>query len=45
MPRAESTDIYLKRPLNDKLIEYKEYITKEGRDLPEIHSWRWRSTQ
>jgi phosphoketolase len=33
-------DQYLKQQLQDKLIEHKQYISKYGRDLPEIRNWR-----
>jgi phosphoketolase len=35
--------IYLyDNPLEDILIEHKQYIAKHGEDLPEIRNWKWR---
>jgi len=33
--------IALKRRLQAKLIEHKQYIDKNGQDLPEIRDWKW----
>jgi hypothetical protein len=30
--------------LKDKLIEHKQYIDKNGEDLPEIWNWKWPAT-
>ena len=32
--------IHLKQQLKDKLIEHKQYMDKNGEDLPEIRTWK-----
>ena len=27
--------------LQDKLVEHKQYIDKNGEDLPEVRNWKW----
>jgi xylulose-5-phosphate/fructose-6-phosphate phosphoketolase len=41
LPQTGDKGIYLKQQLNDKLIEHKQYIDKNGQDLPEIRNWKW----
>ena len=41
VPRTGEKGIYLKQQLKDKLIEHKQYIDKNGEDLPEIRNWQW----
>jgi xylulose-5-phosphate/fructose-6-phosphate phosphoketolase len=41
VPRTGDKGIYLKQQLKDKLIEHKQYIDKNGQDLPEIRDWKW----
>ena len=41
LPQTGDKGIYLKQQLKDKLIEHKQYINKNGQDLPEIRNWKW----
>jgi xylulose-5-phosphate/fructose-6-phosphate phosphoketolase len=34
---------YLKQELKDKLVEHKQYIRKNGMDLPEVRNWKWKT--
>jgi xylulose-5-phosphate/fructose-6-phosphate phosphoketolase len=43
IPRIWEKGAYLKQILKDKLVEHGQYIRKEGRDLPEIRDWKWKS--
>jgi xylulose-5-phosphate/fructose-6-phosphate phosphoketolase len=43
LPQAGAKGIDLKRQLTAKLIEHKDYINKNGEDLPEIRNWKWGS--
>jgi xylulose-5-phosphate/fructose-6-phosphate phosphoketolase len=44
LPQTGDKGIYLKQQLKDKLIEHKQYIDKNGEDLPEIRNWKWDAT-
>jgi xylulose-5-phosphate/fructose-6-phosphate phosphoketolase len=44
LPQTGEKGIYLKQQLKDKLIEHKQYIDKNGEDLPEIRHWTWGAT-
>jgi xylulose-5-phosphate/fructose-6-phosphate phosphoketolase len=44
IPRIWEKGAYLKQTLKDKLVEHGQYIRKEGRDLPEIRDWKWKSS-
>ena len=41
LPKLGASAVYLKQQLTDKLIEHKQYIRQQGRDLPEIRNWQW----
>ncbi|HYS93066.1 MAG TPA: hypothetical protein VEL48_06525, partial [Candidatus Acidoferrales bacterium] len=41
LPQLGSRAAYLKQGLTEKLIEHKEYVSREGQDMPEIRGWRW----
>jgi xylulose-5-phosphate/fructose-6-phosphate phosphoketolase len=42
LPQTGDKGIYLKQQLKDKLIEHKQYINKNGQDMPEIRDWKWK---
>ena len=41
VPQLGDPGVYLKQRLQGKLIEHKQYIDKNGEDLPEIRNWKW----
>ncbi len=41
LPRTGTRGVYLKQQLRDKLVEHRQYIVKNGLDLPEIRDWTW----
>jgi xylulose-5-phosphate/fructose-6-phosphate phosphoketolase len=41
LPQLEERAAYLKQEMQDKLIEHKYYIRKNGMDMPEIRNWKW----
>jgi xylulose-5-phosphate/fructose-6-phosphate phosphoketolase len=43
LPQLKDTTAYLKQELQDKLIEHKIYIRKNGMDMPEIRNWKWKN--
>ena len=43
VPQTGEAGARLKRQLQDKLIEHRQYITTFGEDLPEIREWTWGS--
>jgi xylulose-5-phosphate/fructose-6-phosphate phosphoketolase len=41
LPQTGDQGLLLKQQLIDKLIEHRQYINKNGQDLPEIRNWKW----
>ena len=41
LPHLGDTAAYLKQEMQDKLIEHKYYIRKNGMDMPEVRNWKW----
>lgn len=39
--QLSSEAAYIKQFVHGKLVEHREYICREGQDLPEIREWRW----
>jgi xylulose-5-phosphate/fructose-6-phosphate phosphoketolase len=42
VPSIGPSAAYAKQLIRDKLIEHKQYIAKNGEDMPEIRNWKWR---
>jgi xylulose-5-phosphate/fructose-6-phosphate phosphoketolase len=43
LPQFKDKTAYLKQEMQDKLVEHKYYIRKNGLDMPEIRNWKWKS--
>ena len=41
LPKLGESGAALKKIVQDKLIEHKKYINKNGVDMPEILNWKW----
>ena len=41
LPQTGERGLSLKRTLQAKLVEHKQYIDTNGQDLPEIRNWKW----
>jgi xylulose-5-phosphate/fructose-6-phosphate phosphoketolase len=41
VPKTGTKGAALKKMLQKKLAEHKEYIVREGQDMPEIQHWKW----
>ena len=44
LPQTGEKGVSLRRQLQDKFIEHKQYINKHGEDMPEIRNWKWEPT-
>ncbi len=44
LPQTSGRELELKRRLQNKLIEHKQYIDLNGQDMPEIRNWKWDPT-
>ena len=42
LPKLGERGATLKKIVQDKLIEHKQYINKHGVDMPEILNWKWK---
>ena len=45
LPQTGEKGQNLKRRLEDKLVEHRQYINQHGQDLPEIRNWTWGGAQ
>ena len=45
LPQLEDKAAYLKQEMKDKLIEHKNYIRKNGIDMPEVRNWKWENNK
>jgi xylulose-5-phosphate/fructose-6-phosphate phosphoketolase len=45
LPQTGKKGQALKQQLKAKLIKHKQYIDKNGEDLPEIRNWKWSDTK
>ncbi|HEY5442161.1 MAG TPA: phosphoketolase family protein [Candidatus Saccharimonadales bacterium] len=41
LPQLGTKGTYLKQAMEKKLIEHRQYIDKNGVDMPEIRNWKW----
>lgn len=41
LPQLGNRGSYVVQMMKDKLVEHKQYITKYGKDLPEVQDWTW----
>ena len=45
VPELGHIAAYAKQAVRDKLVEHREYITKNGQDMPEIREWTWKGRE
>ena len=41
VPELRFKAAHLKQFAHDKLLEHKQYIRRNGDDLPEVREWKW----
>ena len=41
LPKLGANGAALKQMMQDKLLEHKKYIYRNGQDMPEIRNWKW----
>ena len=41
LPQLGEKCAYIKQEMQDKLIQHRAYIIREGMDMPEVRNWRW----
>jgi xylulose-5-phosphate/fructose-6-phosphate phosphoketolase len=41
LPQLGTKGVYLKQEMEKKLIEHRQYINKNGVDMPEVRNWKW----
>ncbi len=41
LPQTGEQGATLKKQLQHKLVEHKQYINQHGQDMPEIRNWKW----
>jgi len=44
LPQTGEHGLSVKRTLQARLVDHKQYIDTHGQDLPEIRNWRWSTT-
>ncbi|MCY7386716.1 MAG: hypothetical protein LH481_01415 [Burkholderiales bacterium] len=45
LPQTGEQGTALKRQLQDKLIEHRQYINVHGQDMPDIRGWKWQPSE
>jgi xylulose-5-phosphate/fructose-6-phosphate phosphoketolase len=41
LPELGTQGAALKKLMEDKLVEHKQYINEYGLDMPEVRNWKW----
>ncbi len=41
LPQLGEEGVRLRRLMEDKLAEHKQYVDKHGQDMPEVRNWKW----